>query len=241
PITLADIQQDMRSFTTPDEVAQYALKLLRYSASVDPAALETLSRYGLQSQYRSNLLRELTDAFTGIANKKHFNREIVRKLQAAEEAQKPLSLILFDIDKFKPVNDTYGHAVGDVVLKSLVGVVRTHIKQADFFARIGGEEFAIIVFGGHDVVAGLAERLRTQVAETMRKVVAEYHITDRPTVTISLGTATYNGRGERLGNTEATHAAEALIGIADKAQYLSKVNRNTLTIGAEVTARELIH
>jgi diguanylate cyclase (GGDEF)-like protein len=86
-----------------------------------------------------------TDTLTGIANRLHFNTILEQQIALSKRYQEPFSLILFDIDDFKRVNDTYGHLVGDDVLVTLAKSVSKMIRKSDTFARWGGEEFGIIL------------------------------------------------------------------------------------------------
>lgn len=85
------------------------------------------------------------DALTGIANRGYFNRRLEAEAERALRSKNELSLLYVDIDNFKKVNDTYGHGCGDEVLKRLAQVMRDHVRHYDVVARIGGEEFCVIL------------------------------------------------------------------------------------------------
>jgi diguanylate cyclase (GGDEF)-like protein len=105
-----------------------------------------------------------TDGLTGLANHRSFQDRFSEMLARAERAQKPVSLILTDIDHFKSVNDTYGHPVGDVVLKAVSKVLQDQARVVDVVARYGGEEFALVLEDTDaDGALILAERIREQV------------------------------------------------------------------------------
>jgi diguanylate cyclase (GGDEF)-like protein len=105
-----------------------------------------------------------TDELTGIANKRHFRRQLPYEMDRARIYSLPLALVMFDIDDFKEINDSFGHTIGDVVLSELCGAVRESLRPPDLFARFGGDEFAIIL--PHTDLAGacaVAERILQQV------------------------------------------------------------------------------
>lgn len=105
------------------------------------------------------------DGLTGICNREHFVEQAERVLAYGARSDRGLCLILFDLDHFKNVNDTFGHAVGDEVLKRAVNVCRRSLHACDVFGRLGGEEFAVLL-AETDLpgAAELGERLRSQIA-----------------------------------------------------------------------------
>jgi two-component system, cell cycle response regulator len=106
------------------------------------------------------------DGLTGIYNKKYFLDRIETDVAYAKRHKTPLALIIFDIDHFKKINDTYGHAAGDHVLKELSALVKRTIRGEDVFARFGGEEFVLLMRDVDEAQASmLAERLRRLVEQ----------------------------------------------------------------------------
>lgn len=105
-----------------------------------------------------------TDDLTGIANKRHFRRQLPQEIERARVYSLPLALLMFDVDDFKEINDSFGHTIGDVVLSELCGAVRETLRPPDLFARFGGDEFAIILphtdLGG---ACAVAERILKRV------------------------------------------------------------------------------
>ncbi|MCO7175381.1 GGDEF domain-containing protein [Sporolactobacillus kofuensis] len=123
--------------------------------------------------YRSNsekLERKLsmlahTDVLTGVDNRRSFERLAQKELARQLNHHKPCALILFDIDHFKKINDTFGHAVGDMALQKMAEVCEQVLREQDHFGRIGGEEFAVfLAHTSHDEAAHIAERLRKTIS-----------------------------------------------------------------------------
>ena len=131
------------------------------------AACALLERMSAQSfAYRRRLQREAsTDALTGLHNRREFEGGMVREMERARRLRVPLSLALIDIDFFKRINDRHGHDVGDGVLREVAATLRAGIRRSDLVARIGGEEFALVLLGTEPSGARvLLERLRRAVA-----------------------------------------------------------------------------
>ncbi len=168
-----------------------------------------------RQMYESALRDDLTKAF----NKKYFQDRIESEFAYSVRHHIPLTLVSFDLDHFKLVNDTYGHPAGDYVLSEVAGVVLGSIRVEDVFARVGGEEFAVIC-RGTDPKQGevVGERLRSAVAA--KKLAFD----GKPIpVTISVGLATIPGH--------AIRDAVEFIGAADSALYEAKhQGRNRVAI-----------
>ncbi|MFW5875276.1 MAG: diguanylate cyclase [Myxococcota bacterium] len=150
-----------------------------------------------------------TDGLTGCLNKRAFLEELDRKLRSAQRFDRPLSLIVTDIDHFKSVNDTYGHATGDVVIKELGAILRRVKRETDVVARFGGEEFCVLCEETDSEGARLlAERIRDELGAT--EFQTELGVLQ---VNASLGVATFpNDAREAAGLFEAS----------DKALYAAK-------------------
>ena len=148
------------------------------------------------------------DGLTGLHNHRYFQKRFDQDLSRTERYEKPLALILLDIDNFKEINDSYGHLQGDRVLKDIAKIMMWERRGSDLFARYGGEEFAAIL-PETDVKGALlfAERLREAVEEHL------FPTEGLPLkVTISLGVASFPERREKVD----------IIKAADDALYLSK-------------------
>tara|TARA_B100001248_G_scaffold262728_1_gene261739 strand:- start:11298 stop:12212 length:915 start_codon:yes stop_codon:yes gene_type:complete len=155
------------------------------------------------------LNRALTDPLTKINNRLAFLEKVEQIFRKAIQTNVNLSLIVFDLDKFKSINDNYGHQAGDFVLKTLSAVVQSKLRPSDFFSRYGGEEFTILVSGGDLKVAmDLAERLRSAIEDHD----FIYQGTRLP-VTISAGVACIDSSMTKW---------EELFEKADQASYKSK-------------------
>ena len=152
----------------------------------------------------------LRDALTRAFNKKYFVDRLDTEIAYARRHRQPVSLVMFDVDFFKRVNDTYGHLAGDFVLQRLARIAQGTVRTEDVFARYGGEEFGVICRGVGLFNAGiLAERIRTMVGAHA----FDWEGTRLP-ITISVGVAAYP-------EVDAKNPAE-LIAAADEALYEAK-------------------
>lgn len=108
----------------------------------------------------------LTDPLTGVANRRHLDQKLQEELNRAQRYQQGLAIIMTDIDDFKHINDHYGHPVGDQVIQLFAGMIQKDIRNSDFVARIGGEEFIILLPNSTaEDARQLAERIRTRFYE----------------------------------------------------------------------------
>jgi len=149
-------------------------------------------------------IQATTDALTQIPNRMYFDLYLSRQITSAKRENTIFSLIMFDIDDFKLINDTYGHPVGDKVLIELTSLVSSHIRENDFFARWGGEEFIILIRSNGNESVVLAQK----IAQTIRS----HHFADIGKLTCSFGTTLY-----RKDDT-----SDSLIQRVDKALYSAK-------------------
>ncbi len=168
----------------------------------------TEQKKNLESLETINRLLEkqaLTDALTGIHNRMKFDKILTSEIQRAQRNNSVLSLIIFDIDHFKQVNDTYGHSAGDNVLIRLTRLITSNIRVIDFFARWGGEEF-VVLSPGTDLDGAI------QLAEKLRGKVEGYNFKEPGKITLSFGVTTFHD-----GDTDTV-----LINRADDALYRAK-------------------
>lgn len=161
------------------------------------------------------------DPLTDLYNRRSFNAFSEHEFSRAMRYFNSLSLMIIDIDLFKNVNDTYGHLVGDEVIKRVAAVCDEHIREADILARIGGEEFAILLPDTDiDSAFKLAERLR--VAQQTSKHASATINEALPGITISIGVASIQVKDRSFADMFAR---------ADKALYSSKhVGRNSVNV-----------
>ncbi|MBP1770981.1 MAG: hypothetical protein H6P99_144 [Holophagaceae bacterium] len=189
-IRLRDLGEAQRAAETANQGLQRALEQLEEAAS--------------------------TDRLTGAWNRRRFEEAALPGIALAHRRREPLSLLMFDLDHFKRVNDTYGHGTGDVVLVATAEAVRGQLRASDALVRWGGEEFLVMAPATRlDGALGLAEKLRKAVAAIPFPGVGQ--------VTMSLGVAEYQ-RGESLA---------AWIERADQALYQAKAGGRNCSVASE--------
>ena len=151
-----------------------------------------------------------TDSLTGVANRRHFLNSVLKEITRCERHGCTLSLLMLDIDHFKTVNDTYGHAIGDTTLKAFAQTCQEELRTSDLFGRIGGEEFALLLMETDmETACTVAERIRVRV-EKMELFTSDA----RPVhITTSIGVAELRLRPETVSD---------LMIRADKALYNAK-------------------
>jgi two-component system, cell cycle response regulator len=168
-----------------------------------------------QSMYEA----AIRDGLTKLFNKKHFLERLESEFAFCKRHKTPLSLIIFDLDFFKKVNDTFGHVAGDVALQAVAAMSQTIVRAEDVLARYGGEEFVVLCRQTSALNAAiLADRIRVAIEGS--DVMWE---SKRLPITVSMGVA-------GVVETNVT-SPTALIGVADKALYDSKrLGRNRVTL-----------
>ncbi|MEQ1836341.1 MAG: diguanylate cyclase [Candidatus Nitrotoga sp.] len=157
----------------------------------------------------------LTDVLTELPNRRHANDYLEQQWAVAERSGRPLSCMIVDIDFFKRVNDTYGHKVGDDVLKQVAQILRSSARKQDMVCRYGGEEFLVICPDAHADQA-------YQYAERLRQNVAAGNVYPNLVVTISVGVAS---------KTPTLSNAEMLLQLADKYLFMAKEKGRNFTVG----------
>jgi two-component system, cell cycle response regulator len=165
----------------------------------------------LQENYRKSLSLALTDGLTGLYNRRYLGVHLDGLLARLADGATGPSLLLIDIDWFKRVNDTHGHAAGDAVLRELTSRIARYVRTFDLFARYGGEEFVVVLpETDRRVAEGVAERLRMVVAEMPFRV---GEAATEVSVTISIGLAV---------TADARETSDSLLRRADAALYAAK-------------------
>jgi diguanylate cyclase (GGDEF)-like protein len=148
----------------------------------------------------------VTDSLTGLYVRRYFMMKLQEEIHRADRYNKVLSVVMADLDHFKAINDTYGHAAGDRVLQAIAHYLRRNIRDVDVLARYGGEEFVFLLpDADKEAAVSLSERLR--------RGLEDLRVGELPALTVSLGIASYPADSERL---------EDLIQQADAALYAAK-------------------
>jgi len=162
----------------------------------------------LHSALEEERLLANTDPLTGALNRRSFNEQAEKKMIHAEVNKRPYTVVYIDLDNFKPVNDRLGHATGDLALRAVVDTIQKQIRLADFLARFGGDEFAILLSDiGQDDAKRIVQRLRKALLEKM-----DLHVWD---ITFSIGALTF---------LTMPHSVEEMVRLTDELMYEVKIN-----------------
>lgn len=174
------------------------------------AEVEKLRRELQQTQARIADLEQLADQdpLAPIANRRAFVRELSRMLSFAERYSTPSSIVYFDVNGLKIINDTYGHAAGDAVLAQVANTLTKNVRDSDYVARLGGDEFGVILtYTDADTAKGKADSLAEMISEQATPW-------DGQTLRVSVAYGVYSFKG----GEDVAHALDA----ADKAMYAHK-------------------
>ena len=221
---LQSVDQCVREFRGREEarLTEHAARADRMRARIAVLERETNELHGKLVEERRGAR---IDSLTGIANRRSFDERYADEIERRAHGGAPSALLLWDIDRFKFINDTYGHRAGDRVIQIVAKCLESAVRATDFIARIGGEEFAILLPGTPAAEAGrVAEELRAAVAAL------RFHFRGTPVVvTASCGIA-------ELASGDSGHAAFER---ADEALYLAKSGGRNRCIdaGAEAAVR----
>ncbi len=178
--------------------------------TVGESILKFISQDSVEASYHEEIYQLAThDALTELCNRRHFAELADKEIARAMRHGRPLSLCILDVDLFKPINDRHGHIRGDEVLRQVAAVLRRHARSDDVAARIGGEEFALLLPECTAADAAmLADRLREAVASTMFAPGGEAQ-----RITVSIGVAALAPHRD---------SRQALMAAADAALYRAK-------------------
>ncbi|HMK65769.1 MAG TPA: sensor domain-containing diguanylate cyclase, partial [Thermodesulfobacteriota bacterium] len=162
------------------------------------------------------------DELTGLYNRRFMQEYARKQIAIARREQQPVGVLMLDLDHFKRINDEYGHAMGDCVLRYFSKTVSAAVREANLFARYGGEEFILMLsYANSKACLLVAERIRAAVMEMAVPSDTENPL---PQITVSIGVAVFAEHGETL---------EKVIEAADQALYESKrAGRNRVTVAA---------
>lgn len=175
--------------------------------------------HGLEQLLEQEQILARTDGLTGLYNRRYFFELAVREFSAAVRYQHPITIILFDIDGFKHINDTFGHMLGDKVLEIVAQTTLSQVRDVDVLARYGGDEFIILL-------PQTGERQAFFTADRIRERVASMPITEEGTrlaITLSIGVS-------ELSHTLQDQSVDAVIRCADQALYMAKQSGRNHTI-----------
>lgn len=181
----------------------------------------------LQNESQQLRQRATNDPLTGVLNRQAFSAGLRELVDHLAHYGRPISLIVFDLDHFKTINDRLGHLAGDSALKLVVGIVHQHLVSADLFGRFGGDEFLI-------ACADQTPASAVQLAETIRAAVeaaAPAHSPALPGLTLSMGMA--------KADADTGYSADALFARADAALYEAKRRGRNRVVVADDTLRAM--
>lgn len=201
-------------FSTRDELATSETDFLSIFAKQIEMAITIAHLFSTVKE------QAVTDGLTGLYNRRYFEEYLQKEVTRANRQKQAFSLIGLDLDFLKQINDKYGHSYGDLAIKTLADVIKNNARSIDTAARMGGEEFNIILPGVDSKGAMIA-------AERIRKTLEATEIETIGHITASIGVATY---------FEHTDNPEELIELTDQAMYQSKRNgRNRVTLATPIS------
>jgi diguanylate cyclase (GGDEF)-like protein/putative nucleotidyltransferase with HDIG domain len=189
------------------ELDYYTDDHMRLLETVTRLASDALSNATQHAQAESNAL---TDPLTGLPNARYMALRFDEEASRARRSTRPFQVVMLDLDDFKIVNDTFGHKVGDKMLREMARIIQTQLREYDFLARYAGDEFVAIV---QELVGNQVEELRGRIEAAVSEFSLHVRGGGRACVGISIGTATYGVEGETL---------DQLLVAADQAMYRAK-------------------
>lgn len=189
------------------ELEQYSDDHMRLLETVTRLASDALANAMHHAEAESNAL---TDPLTGLPNARYIALRFDEEASRARRTARPFQVVMLDLDDFKIVNDTFGHKVGDKMLREMGRIIQTQLREYDFLARYAGDEFVAIV---QELVGNQVEDLRSRIETVVSEFCLQVRGGGEARVGISVGTATYGVEGETL---------DQLLVAADQAMYRAK-------------------
>lgn len=189
------------------ELDQYSDDHMRLLETVTRLASDALSNAMHHAEAESNAL---TDPLTGLPNARYIALRFDEEASRARRNSRPFQVVMLDLDDFKIVNDTFGHKVGDKMLREMGRIIQGQLREYDFLARYAGDEFVAIV---QELVGNQVEDLRSRIETAVKEFSLHVRGVGQARVGISVGTATYGIEGETL---------DQLLVAADQAMYRAK-------------------
>lgn len=200
------------------ELDEYTDDHMRLLETVTRLASDALSNAMHHAEAESNAL---TDALTGLPNARYIALRFDEEASRARRTGRPFQIVMLDLDDFKLVNDTFGHKVGDKMLREMGRIIQTQLREYDFLARYAGDEFVAIV---QELVGHQVEDLKTRIESSVSEFSLHVRGSGDARVGISVGTATFGVDGETL---------DQLLVAADQAMYRAKSDHKLAKITGE--------
>jgi diguanylate cyclase (GGDEF)-like protein len=189
------------------ELDQYTDDHVRLLETVTKLASDAIANSMHHAEAESNAL---TDVLTGLPNARYLALRFDEEVSRASRTGRSFQVVMLDLDDFKIVNDTFGHKVGDKMLREIARIIQAQLREYDFLARYAGDEFVAVV---QELAGSQVEELRTRIENAVLQFSLHVRADRRARVGISIGTATYNSDGETL---------DQLLIAADQAMYQAK-------------------
>ncbi|MFZ0063386.1 MAG: sensor domain-containing diguanylate cyclase, partial [Pyrinomonadaceae bacterium] len=197
------------------ELDRYTDDQMRRLETVTKLASDALGNAVHHAEARSNAL---TDVLTGLPNGRYLALRFEEEASRARRMGRTFQVMMLDLDDFKLVNDTFGHKVGDKMLREVALIIQRQLREYDFLARYAGDEFVAVV---QELVGSQVEELRARIESAVAKFSLHVRGDKRARVGISIGTATYDTDGETL---------DQLLVAADQAMYRVKSDHKLVKV-----------
>lgn len=205
------------------ELEQYTDDHMRLLETVTKLASDALANAMHHAEAESNAL---TDPLTSLPNARYIALRFEEEAGRARRTGRPFQVVMLDLDDFKLVNDTFGHRVGDKMLREMARIIQGQLREYDFLARYAGDEFVAIV---QELVGSQVEDLRARIENAVRNFSLHVKGNHRAQVGISIGTATFGKEGETL---------DQLLVAADQAMYRAKSDHKLAKLSQQVGTSE---